>query len=36
MGWRRQERGDEREGEASCKFTAGLGTRTKKICERDK
>ena len=31
MGWRRQERGDEREGEARCKFTTDLDTRIKKI-----
>ena len=31
MRWRREER-----GEADCKLTVGLGTKTKKIYERDK
>jgi hypothetical protein len=30
-----EERREERE-EAGCKFTAGLGIKTKKLCERDK
>jgi len=27
---------EEERGETDCKFTAGLDTKTKKLCERDK
>ena len=33
--WGGEEKRGER-GETDCKLTASLGTRTKKICERDK
>jgi hypothetical protein len=33
LRWRRDERRERRSG---CKLTAGLDTRTKKLCERDK
>ena len=32
MRWRREKRRER--GEVDCKFTASLGTRTKKLCER--